>query len=139
MKIKDTLAKFYRKIKLAIYKNMFRKSDKKEEEISSSEYFCLQCIYLMDKPTISQFANFLEISAPNATYKVKQLIKKGYITKEKSKKDKREFVIVPTQKFFDYIKDREDSLTINDMKNGMSEHEQAKLDAIMKILNENNA
>jgi len=139
MKIKDTLAKFYRKIKLAIYKNMFRKSDKQEEEISSSEYFCLQCIYLMDKPTISQFANFMEISAPNATYKVKQLIKKGYITKEKSKKDKREFVIVPTQKFFDYIKNREDTLTINDMKNGMSEQEQAKLDAIMKILNETNA
>ena len=139
MKIKETLAKFYRKIKLAIYKNMFRKSDKKEEEISSSDYFCLQCIYLMEKPTISQFANFLEISAPNATYRVKQLIKKGYITKEKSKKDKREFVIMPTEKFFDYIKNREDTLTINDMKSGMNEKEQEKLDKIMKILDEPNA
>ena len=82
MKAKNSVGKFYRKLKLMLYKNMFKKLEK-EEDLSSSEYFCLECIYLMDKPTITQFARFLDVSAPNATYKVKQLIKKGYLTKKK--------------------------------------------------------
>ena len=53
MKIKEKVANFYKKIKLAFYKNMFHRSEK-HEELSSSEYFCLQCIYLMEKPTISK-------------------------------------------------------------------------------------
>ena len=102
MKLKKSVNKFYKKIKLIIYKNMFHRISDKEESLSSSEYFCLECIYLMGNPTVSQFANFLDISSPNATYKVKQLIKKGFITKEKSKKDGREYILVPTQKFFDF-------------------------------------
>ena len=56
----------------------------------------------MDSPTISEFASFLDISSPNATYKVKQLIKKGYIKKERSKRDAREYRIVPTEKFYEF-------------------------------------
>ena len=136
MKIKEKVTKLYNRIKLAIYKNMFHKSDNKEEEITSSEYFCLQCIYLLDKPTISTFAQFLDISAPNATYRVKKLIKKGYITKQQTKDDKREFVLMPTEKFFDIIKNKEDQMLINDLQMGLSDEEKRKVEEIMKILNE---
>ena len=118
MKAKNSVGKFYRKLKLMLYKNMFKKLEK-EEDLSSSEYFCLECIYLMDKPTITQFARFLDVSAPNATYKVKQLIKKGYLSKERSEKDKREFILVPTQKFFDYYDSKEESVIVNDLKKSL--------------------
>lgn len=135
MKIKEKVAKFYKKIKLAFYKNMFHRSEQ-HDELSSSEYFCLQCIYLMEKPTISQFANFLNISAPNATYKVKQLIKKGYIIKEKSKEDKREYVLVPTEKMLNIFREKDKSLSVNQIKECMDESEQKQMDAIIDMLNE---
>ena len=106
--------------------------------MSSAEYFCLQCIYLMEKPTVSQFANFLGVSAPNATYKVRQLIKKGYLAKENSTDDKREFVLVPTEKFLNLTKEREEHLSINEMKNIMNGREQETLDKILSIVNEDN-
>lgn len=136
MKLKKSVNKFYRKIKLIIYKNMFDRIKDKEEALSSSEYFCLECIYLMENPTISQFANFLDISSPNATYKVKQLIKKGFITKEKSEKDKREYYLKPTQKFFDFYENKDDYVIINNFKQTLNKKECKKIDKIMKILTE---
>ena len=134
MKLKKSVNKFYRKIKLIIYKNMFDRIKDKEEALSSTEYFCLECIYLMGNPTISQFANFLDISSPNATYKVKQLIKKGFITKEKSEKDKREYFLKPTQKFFDFYENKEDYVIVNDLKRSLDKKESKKMDKILKIL-----
>ncbi len=136
MKLKKSVNKFYKKIKLIIYKNMFHRISDKEESLSSSEYFCLECIYLMGNPTVSQFANFLDISSPNATYKVKQLIKKGFITKEKSKKDGREYILVPTQKFFDFYENKEDYVIVNDLKQNLDKKECKKIDKIMKIMTE---
>ncbi len=115
---------------------MFHRISDKEESLSSSEYFCLECIYLMGNPTVSQFANFLDISSPNATYKVKQLIKKGFITKEKSKKDGREYILVPTQKFFDFYENKEDYVIVNDLKQNLDKKECKKIDKIMKIMTE---
>ena len=112
---------------------MFKKLEK-EEDLSSSEYFCLECIYLMDKPTITQFARFLDVSAPNATYKVKQLIKKGYLSKERSEKDKREFILVPTQKFFDYYDSKEESVIVNDLKKSLDKKESKMVDKLVKSL-----
>lgn len=113
---------------------MFSRIKDKEETLSSSEYFCLECIFLMNRPTISQFAHFLDISSPNATYKVKQLIKKGFISKEKSLKDGREYLLVPTQKFFDFYENKEDYVIINDFRENLDKKEAKKLDKIMKIL-----
>lgn len=131
MKGKNPANKFYKKIKLMIYKNMFRRTEK-EENLTSSEYFCLECIYLMDNPTITQFANFLDISAPNATYKVKQLIKKGYLSKQRSEKDKREFILLPTQKFLDYYDNKEESVLVNELKKDLDKKESKKIDKIVK-------
>ena len=134
MSWKKSLAKFYKKIKLVIYKNMFSKIKDGEDALTSSEYLCLECIFLMDKPTITEFAEFLDISAPNATYKIKQLIKKGFISKEKSEKDKREFLLVPTQKFFDLYQQKEDGMVVNDVKNNLDKKETKRFDKILKIL-----
>ena len=126
----------YKKIKLMLYKSMFKRIKDKEEALSSSEYFCLECIYLMDKPTVSEFAEFLDISSPNATYKVKTLIKKGFISKEKSSKDGREYLLVPTQKFFDIYENKEEGVNIKDLKRNLNKDEGKKVEKILKIFTE---
>ncbi|MBE7075898.1 MAG: MarR family transcriptional regulator [Clostridiales bacterium] len=136
MKLKKSVKKFFKKVQLIILKNMFSRIKDKEENLSSSEYFCLECIYLMNNPTISQFASFMDISSPNATYKVKQLIKKGFITKEKSPTDGREYLLVPTPKFYDFYQNKEDYVLINDLKEQLGKKDAKKIDKIMKILTE---
>lgn len=138
MGLKRKFNVIYRKIKLMFYKSMFKRIKDKDEGLSSSEYFCLECIYLMDKPTISQFADFMDISSPNATYKVKALIKKGFIQKEKSEKDGREYLLVPTQKFFDFYESKEEDINVKDFKKNLNKDEGKKVEKIMKILTEKN-
>lgn len=137
MALRRKFNEFYRKIKLVIFRNMFKHIRKDGESLTSSEYFCLQCIYLLNKPTISEFADFLDISSPNATYKVKTLIKKGLISKEKSEKDGREYLLVPTQKFFDLYESKDnDENEILSFKKGLNKKENKKIEKILKILTE---
>lgn len=124
----------YRKIKLLIYKNMFKRFSGKDQQLSSPEFFYLECIHLMDKPTISQFADFLDISSPNATYRIKSLISKGYLTKEKSAEDGREYHLVPTKKFLDLYE--KDQSSFKELKKDLSKDESKKMDRILKILTE---
>ena len=56
----------------------------------------------LGKPTVNEFSSFVGISAPNAAYKINNLIQKGYVRKEQSKTDKREYHLVVTQKYIDY-------------------------------------
>ncbi len=137
MALKRKINELYRKIKLVIFRNMFKHIKKGGENLTSSEYFCLQCIYLLGKPTISQFAEFLDISSPNATYKVKTLMKKGLITKEKSGKDGREYLLIPTQKFFDLYasKDTEEN-DLKNLKQTLSKKENKDMEKILSILAE---
>ena len=114
---------------------MFKHIKKGGENLTSSEYFCLQCIYLLNKPTISEFAEFLDISSPNATYKVKTLIKKGLISKEKSEKDGREYLLVPTPKFFELYEGKDnDESEISNLKKTLSKNENKKMEKILNIL-----
>ncbi len=137
MNIKNKFANITKNFKLLFYKNMFKRMNDKEEVLTSTEYFCLECIYLMDKPTITQFAQFLEISSPNATYKVKQLIKKGFIKKEKLKKDGRKYILVPTQKFFDFYDNKQfDENIMNDIKKDLTDLDDGVLVKKLQVINE---
>ena len=68
-------------------------------ELTTVEAICMEVIQRLDKPTINQFANFVRISQPNAAYKVNTLIRKGYLAKEQSEVDKREYHLYPTRKY----------------------------------------
>ena len=59
----------------------------------------LHVVRLLGHPTISEFAEFLGISQPNATYKVKSLVKKGYLKKLKSPSDRREFRLAVDERY----------------------------------------
>ena len=56
----------------------------------------------MSKPTVGQFADFLNISQSNATYKVNSLIRKGYLERQNSAVDRREYHLVLSEKFYNY-------------------------------------
>jgi DNA-binding MarR family transcriptional regulator len=66
------------------------------------ESFCMEVIYAMKNPTINEFSRFIQISSPNAAYKVNNLIRKGYLKKIQSTKDRREYYLQVTQKYLDY-------------------------------------
>ncbi len=90
----------YTKFKLRFYGNVFDRFQGREASLTTVETFCMEVIH--DRPTVHEFAEFAQISSPNAAYKVNSLIKKGYLTKERSVADKREYHLVPTERFFLY-------------------------------------
>ena len=137
MRTKNKLDCIYKNFKLMVYKNVFKGlKDKSDDSLSSSDYFCLECIYLLDNPTISEFASFLDISSPNATYKVKQLIKKGYVKKEKSKKDGREYRLVPTDKFYKFYGSKANygEMILNNIEKSLEKDEVKKMDKVLDVL-----
>ena len=56
----------------------------------------------MGEPTIAEFSRMMQISTPNAAYKIGSLVKKGYVEKIQSTVDRSEYHLRPTQKYIDY-------------------------------------
>lgn len=100
--LEDDFNEIYTKFKLHFYLGIFERLNERESSLSATEAFAVEVVYAMGKPTISQFAEFLKISLPNATYKVNTLVRKGYVDKVNSATDKREYHLCTTQKFADY-------------------------------------
>ena len=99
----DMLADIYNKMRLTHYRQLFASIRDREGSLSAVEAFSVDAIYLLDRPTIKQFSDFLGISKPNATYKITNLIEKGYVTKVPSDEDKREARLFVTDKFLNYL------------------------------------
>lgn len=97
-------------LRLLFYKRVFSIVREREGSLSAMEVFSLEVIYLLGKPTVSEFADFIGISRSAASYKIAMLIQKGYITKEASENDKREFNLILTEKYLKYVKLYEESL-----------------------------
>lgn len=100
--LEDSFDRIYTKFKLHFYQAVFSKFQTKEASMTAVETFCMEIIRALDEPTINEFASFVNISSPNAAYKVNSLIRKGYLEKIQSPNDRREYHLRPTQKFHDY-------------------------------------
>lgn len=98
----SAFGKVYSNFKLHFYKAIFERIQNREMSLTTVETFCIEIIYAMDHPTISEFASFIQISSPNAAYKVNSLMKKGYVRKVQSENDKREYHLEVTEKYLDY-------------------------------------
>lgn len=92
----------YTKFKLHFYRAVFGRFQKREATLTTVETFCMEIIMALGRPTINEFSSFVGISPPNAAYKISSLVQKGYVAKERSPEDKREYHLVPTQKYVDY-------------------------------------
>ena len=100
--VKGNFIAIYDKMKLMSYRGIFDVIRERDGSLSAMEAFSLEIIRMLGRPTVGEFADFLNISQSNATYKVNCLIKKGYIDKENSNVDRREYHLVLSKKFYDY-------------------------------------
>ena len=100
--LKESFMAVYDKFKLEFFRRIFELVREREGSLSAMEAFSIEIIHALDEPTVGQFAEFLNISQSNATYKVNNLIKKGYLKKENSESDRREYHLVLSDKYYGY-------------------------------------
>jgi DNA-binding MarR family transcriptional regulator len=101
--LEQTFSDIYMKFKIHFYQEIFKMTNARELSLTSTESLCVEIIHALGSPTVNEFASFLQVSSPNAAYKVNSLIKKGYIEKIQSEEDKREYHLRVTQKYYDYF------------------------------------
>ena len=80
--LEDHIIRISGKIHLNFYKRLFSIIKEREGSLTAMEVFAVEVIHALGSPTISEFADFLGISRPGASYKVASLIQKGYVMKE---------------------------------------------------------
>ena len=128
----------YDKFKLQFYRRVFDVVRERDGSLSAMEFFSLEVIKMLNQPTVGQFADFLNISQSNATYKVNNLIRKGYLERENSQTDRREYHLILSEKFFRYL----DLMTTYEMtvmgrlKARFPDGDIQKLDEMLTILSE---
>ena len=128
----------YTKFKLHFYRSVFGRFQKREASLTTVENFCMEIIMALGKPTVNEFSSFVGISAPNAAYKINNLIQKGYIRKEQSETDKREYHLVVTQKYIDYynISYGYLSTVMDRIKKRFPEEDVAKIEEMLSIISD---
>ena len=100
--LEQSFLEVYDKFKLQFYRKVFELVRERDGSLSAMEAFSLEVIKMLNCPTVGQFADFLNISQSNATYKVNNLIKKGYLERQNSQTDRREYHLVLSEKFYQY-------------------------------------
>lgn len=101
--VEKNFVEVYDKFKLRFYRKVFEQVREREGSLSAMEAFSLEVIKMLHEPTVGQFADFLNISQSNATYKVNSLIKKGYIERANSSTDRREYHLILSEKYYRYV------------------------------------
>ena len=98
----DSVVRLFHKFRLDSYRQLFRVIREKDGSLSATEAFSADIIHLLGRPTVTQFADAIGISQPNASYKVTSLVTKGYLERVCSDDDHREAPLPVTRKFLDY-------------------------------------
>lgn len=118
-----------------IFTNLFfEKIQNRETSLTTVETYCIEIIAAMGNPTVSEFASFIQISSPNAAYKINSLVKKGYLRKIQSESDRREYHLEVTKKYLDYynLSSGYVSKVADRMKEEFSQEELMLLEKILK-------
>ena len=116
------------------YRRIVKEIGIKEGSLSATESYCVELIYLLDRPTVSDFAQYLNLSVPNANYKINSLVKKGYVVKEQSKTDLREQHLCVTDKFLNYycLNDELIAMLMKKIRETFSKDDVEKLDEMIQ-------
>ena len=108
--LQESILRLYRRLRLDGYRKLFGAVQEREGSLSAIEAFSADLINLLGEPTLSQFAEYVGISQPNATYKVNALAGKGYVEKVPSPGDRREIRLQPAEKLRKYMERGEGGL-----------------------------
>lgn len=135
---KNPLSEVYSKFRVHYYRDVFKRINNRELSLTTTEAYCVEIIGSLGEPTINEFANYVGISSPNATYKVNSLIKKGYLTKEQSGEDKREVILKVTDKYYKYWNINEKYMDIVEkrLEQSLSEEEFLLFNRIMQKISD---
>ena len=134
--LEESFVEVYDKFKLQFYRKVFEQVREREGSLSAMEAFSLEVIKMLDQPTVGQFADFLNISQSNATYKVNSLIKKGYLERQNSQTDRREYHLVLSEKFYNYenLFSSYERTVIQRVRERLPEADVEKFDEILQIM-----
>ena len=134
--IEKSFTEVYDKFKLQFYRKVFDLVRERDGSLSAMEAFSLEVIAMLDRPTIGQFADFLNISQSNATYKVNSLMKKGYLERHNSQTDRREYHLVLSEKFYRYIGllSNYEHTVMQRLEQRLSPEDAQKFDEILQIM-----
>ena len=100
--MESSFIEVYDKFKLEFFRRIFELVREREGSLSAMEAFSIEVIHALHEPTVGQFAEYLNISQSNATYKVNNLIKKGYLIRQNSETDRREYHLILSDKYYGY-------------------------------------
>lgn len=100
--LEELFSQVYTKFKTHFYREVFSRFQSREASLTAVETLCMEVIAALKDPTVNEFASFVQISSPNAAYKVNSLIQKGYLEKAQSAQDRREYHLRPTEKYLDF-------------------------------------
>jgi DNA-binding MarR family transcriptional regulator len=101
----DSVVRLYHKFRLDSYQQLFRIVRERDGSLSATEAFSADIINLLGEPTVTQFASAIGISQPNATYKINNLVAKGYVKKVVPDTDRREVRLEAADKFKRYFRE----------------------------------
>ncbi|MCD8371703.1 MAG: MarR family transcriptional regulator [Clostridia bacterium] len=142
MEIEENFEIIYREFRLKLYKNIFKVLGEREGSLTATEFFSVEVIYLLGSPTVSEFADCLNISSSLAAYKVRSLMEKGYLVKVPTE-DKRSFRLNVTEKFMKYYHEEDSygSFIFKMLSESLSEEELKTTDELfakfVKTIEEN--
>ena len=67
----ESFDRVYTKFKLHFYRSIFSRFQDREASLTTVETFCVEIINALGHPTVNEFSSFVNISPPNAAYKVR--------------------------------------------------------------------
>lgn len=136
--MEEKFLEVYDKFKLEFFRRIFELVRERDGSLSAMEAFSIEVIHALHEPTIGEFAEFLNISQSNATYKVSNLIKKGYLIKQNSEADRREYRLVLSDKYYGYTDIMRSYVdTVMDrVKESFSPEEQASFTAALAMISD---
>ena len=134
--LEKNFTEVYDKFKLRFYREVFELVRERDGSLSAMEAFSLEVINMLDEPTVGQFADLLHISQSNATYKVNNLIKKGYIERQNSQTDRREYHLVLSSKYYNYINimSNYENEVMQRIKERFSAQDVEKFDSMLEVM-----
>ncbi len=100
--LSQEITDLYNQLRLNSYRQLFGAIRERDGSLSATEAYAVDVIFLLGNPTVTQLAEALGISQPNATYKVNNLVAKGYVAKTIPTGDKRECRLSVSDRFYRY-------------------------------------
>ncbi len=138
MMIEESFNAVFDKFKFQFFRKIFESVRERDGSLSAMEAFSLEIIELLDAPTIGEFADFLNISQSNATYKVNSLMRKGYLVRQNSETDRREYHLILSEKFHNYMSllTSYEDVVMGRIQERFSEEELKVFDGMLKTISE---